>query len=404
MNKNKNINNLNIFDKIRNEKGNLIPFKSKKNFLGNKKYFPSISKEWKNSTYVYNKNNIINLPINDLNVNSLIKYYFNLRFVPKFIFKKYKPRWMRRYSMNKIYVSKAEIKHTNKKAIITIYSYNREKIVLLKKIRLLKKTFLKNFILLINNNNEYLEELFTKNSLLYKQLMILRRYKLKLNLNKYKFEEKLLYKLSNIIGKYYNKKIEFNIVNIKSIIYNSDIFTKILAHKVSKKNNTPLRMMKYVLKKALIPKINKIKEKNRLIKNVDIALLENKYKNVHLTSVLESNNTNDLLSKQFNSILYNNSSNKNFILMYNTIFNSINYKNLSGIRLEVKGRLTKRYRADRALYKVKWKGGLRNISSSYKGLSTVKMRGYLNSNVEHSLFISKRRVGAFAVKGWVSGK
>jgi hypothetical protein len=32
------------------------------------------------------------------------------------------------------------------------------------------------------------------------------------------------------------------------------------------------------------------------------------------------------------------------------------------------------------------------------------MRGYLNSNVDYSIFTSTRRVGAFAVKGWVSGK
>ena len=46
---------------------------------------------------------------------------------------------------------------------------------------------------------------------------------------------------------------------------------------------------------------------------------------------------------------------------------------MSGIRLEVKGRLTKRYRADRAIFKVKWKGGLKNIDSSFKGLSSVNL-------------------------------
>ena len=44
---------------------------------------------------------------------------------------------------------------------------------------------------------------------------------------------------------------------------------------------------------------------------------------------------------------------------------------MGGIRLEVKGRLTKRYRADRSVFKVKWKGGLKNIDSSFKGLSSV---------------------------------
>ena len=37
--------------------------------------------------------------------------------------------------MNKIFVSKAEIKHTNSKAIITIYAYNKETLVLLRKIK-----------------------------------------------------------------------------------------------------------------------------------------------------------------------------------------------------------------------------------------------------------------------------
>jgi hypothetical protein len=77
---------------------------------------------------------------------------------------------------------------------------------------------------------------------------------------------------------------------------------------------------------------------------------------------------------------------------------------MAGVRLETKGRLTKRYRADRAIFKVRWKGGLKNIDSSFKGLSSVNMRGYLNSNVDYSIFTSKRRIGAFAVKGWLSGK
>ena len=77
---------------------------------------------------------------------------------------------------------------------------------------------------------------------------------------------------------------------------------------------------------------------------------------------------------------------------------------MGGIRLEAKGRLTKRYRADRALFKVKWKGGLKNIDSSYKGLSSVNLRGFIRPNVEYSIHTSKRRIGAFAVKGWISGK
>ena len=68
---------------------------------------------------------------------------------------------------------------------------------------------------------------------------------------------------------------------------------------------------------------------------------------------------------------------------------------MRGIRLEVKGRLTKRYRADRSIYSLKWKGGLKNVDSSFKRLSSVLFRGnsksnmylihYLNLNVELEL-------------------
>ena len=71
---------------------------------------------------------------------------------------------------------------------------------------------------------------------------------------------------------------------------------------------------------------------------------------------------------------------------------------MGGARLIVKGRLTRRYRADRAVYKFKWKGGLKNIDSAFKGLSTVTYRGYMDSNVERSIFVSKRRIGSFGVK------
>lgn len=39
--------------------------------------------------------------------------------------------------------------------------------------------------------------------------------------------------------------------------------------------------------------------------------------------------------------------------LYNIVFNSIKYKNMGGIRMEVKGRLTPRYRADRSVYKLR---------------------------------------------------
>jgi len=95
--------------------------------------------------------------------------------------------------------------------------------------------------------------------------------------------------------------------------------------------------------------------------------------------------------------------NTNF-LKKKIIFNSIKYKNFNGIKLLVKGRLTKRYRADRAIYKIRWIGGLKNRDASFRNLSSVNFRGFLNSNVEYSIGVGKRRIGAFAVQGWISGK
>jgi inosine/xanthosine triphosphate pyrophosphatase family protein len=59
------------------------------------------------------------------------------------------------------------------------------------------------------------------------------------------------------------------------------------------------------------------------------------------------------LKELYNNIISNNIIDKDYNKMYDILFNSIKYKNMAGVRLEVKGRLSKRYRADRALFKVK---------------------------------------------------
>lgn len=397
---------LSIFSKYIKNNAKLIPFNIKTCDIGITKYLPPVSKEWKNSIYVFNSNNIKNLPIYDVNINSLLKNYFNLHFNSEFLFKKYIPRKKRRLSLNKIFVSKAEIKHTNSKAILTVYTYNREKISLLKKIKLLKKSFYANIKLLMSKKNQlnYGYPLYNKGIkvLLNQELILLRKYKLILNLNKSKFEEKLLYKLKNLIIKYYNKKVVFNIVNLRSIMLNSDIFTKILTLKLKNRKASVLRTMKILLNKVILAQKKGTIAKDFYIKKGN--LLENKFKNRNLNSILKDNNLSELLNKLYFNVILNNNLNKGFIKIYEIIFDSINYKNMAGVRLEVKGRLSKRYRADKALFKVRFKGGLKNIDSSYKGLSSVNMRGYAKPNVEYSIFTSKRRIGSFAVKGWVSGK
>jgi hypothetical protein len=233
--------------------------------------------------------------------------------------------------------------------------------------------------------------------LLYKEFQLYRRYKFKLNLSKSKFEEHLLYNLISLISKYYNKKVELNFVNLKSIILNSDLFTKILVIKLKKKSFPIIhRLMSFVVNRAVIPKVNKIIERIKPgSKNINLDLLENKFSNYNLNFNLKKRTLDNLLNK----VYYNHDIYKNYMELYKIIFNSIKYKNMDGIKLEIRGRLTKRYRADRSVFRLRRKGGLNNKDSSYKSLSSVIKRGYMNSNVEYSIFTSKRRIGAYAVKG-----
>jgi len=230
--------------------------------------------------------------------------------------------------------------------------------------------------------------------------------------------------LSKAISKYYGKKVEFNIVNLKSIAHNADIFTEILTSKIKKEGASPLHAMRDLLTKVKLPKVNRIIETGRIEKGVNDNLVENKFKNNSLSLILNKKFLSDLFPISFvegktkdslNQLLYNittsnsekndeKESQKDILKIRDAILDNIKYKNMAGARLRVKGRLTRRYRADRAVYKLKWKGGLKNIDSAFKGLSTVVFRGHLDSNVEKSMLASKRRIGSFAVKGWFSGK
>lgn len=444
----------NIFYKnINYNKFKLVPFNIKVNYVGYTKYFPADSKEWRNKVYFFNSNSMKNFPVYDINVNKLLISYFNLYIGNKIMMVKHISSYIKGLSFNKIYVSKPEIKHTNSKAIITVYIFNREIIPMIKNIdklkkkinlslkfatiplsikkNLLKKNFFFNtFYTFLKGKKNWSKDInlqfYSKifKFMLYKELIFLRRYKYKLNLNNYKFYSVFLQKLGRLISKIFNKKIEFNIVNLQSIALHTDIFTEFLKKKLGKKRKkiNVGRIMNFVKARVKLPKENSIIERNRVVKNIDFNLLENKYRNININSMVNKynldyilkglNNYNDIYLKKRLSIakyifLKKKSlifKNKYLSLIKETLFNSIKYKNIAGIRLEIKGRLTRRYRADRAIYRVRWKGGLKNTDSAFKGLSTVTFRGYANSNVEYSLKTSKRRIGAFAVKGWISGK
>lgn len=470
-------NKLKIFNNNINNKYKLIPFNLKLSDY-REKYEAPVSKEWKNTAYFYDKNNIKNIPLNNLNLNKMIKSYFNLHFKNKFIHLKHMSLKRRHSLLRRIYVSNAEIKHTNNKVIITLYVLNTQKKILYKRymkskrffeslrfkilkiqrnffenrIKTLKdkliKSFLNNkFILrrtkvwefkfellnkIINycnlSFNRYIKKNIFNKFKFVRKINIIRRHVYGYKINKFKFEEiYFLYKLNNLLVKFLNKKIEYNIINLKSLVYNTDIFTKALALKLKKRKFSVMRGINSIINRARFPKVNTVKERADLRKLKDINLVHNKFKDGHLLSTLKNNedifmflkNMYNVHSKYLRSqtlkitdlesqnpfyTLIGINNNKMDKIIKKSTFDLIRHKNMGGIRLEVRGRLTRRYRADRAVYKLKWKGGLKNIESSFNRLSSGLYRGHFKPNVTYSVANSKRRIGAFAVKGWISSK
>jgi len=463
-----------IFTKKINNKYRTIPINVTNNTLGITKNFPVATKEWFNSIYAFNKSSLKNLTISDKNLAKLIKSYFNLYLSKNILKSKNIAIRFRRLAVNKIFISRAELKHTSSKVRITLYVYNEERRILIRKIKRIEALLfpsinytsnnkllsleekiniiknhgnnvsfldrlkrlkyylieqlkveesnnirdnldkLSNIIAICENDTvslKYYENTYKNlyfNRELEKEIKTIVYYKLLLDLNKSKFENKLLYKLKPLISKLFNKEVEFNIINLKTLYLNSDIFTEAISLKLKNRDNKLLRVLRYALSMVKLPKVNRIKEQYNKI-NVK-ELWVNKVNNLNLIGNEYENK--DILNKLLLD-LFNNTSfikeekvidfNKDKTLIY-FILNSLKYKNMAGVRLEAKGRLTRRFTASRSVFKIKWKGSLKNIDSSYRGLSSIILRGHVKSNVEYSIVTSKTRNGAFGIKGWISSK
>ena len=108
-----------------------------------KDFAPAV-RQWKDSIYVYNKNTLSLIPEANRIAIKLIKGYFNLfnfKLEKKLRNKRLKFR-LRKISINKLFVSGGEFKHTNDKINITLYLFNRQKHNYLLKI---KKRFINLF-------------------------------------------------------------------------------------------------------------------------------------------------------------------------------------------------------------------------------------------------------------------
>jgi len=321
--------------------------------------------------------------------------------------------------MNKYYSSLINLFETNvltNKEILSIfndkvkyiYTLFEENKIWKKKIFLSKETLdrpVKRLYTLVNFIKKEVEEGYRNAHLL------LPLYLFWFNQNKFKMN--LIEKLSNLVKNLYNKEVVFNIVNLKKMHLSSDIYTQAVVLKLKNRDNKLYRVLKSSLRKIKIPNFSKINEKNNK-PNKD-EFIDNKIRNSLINSMFTKEDVKDPL----NNLLLNffpsaenlqksvvkkgyvkncSISLKDYVLMY------LKHIKVRGIRVEAKGRLTRRFTASRSVFKMKWKGGLKNVDSSFKGLSTIMLRGYIKSNAQYSFISSKNRNGAFGVKGWVSNK
>lgn len=368
-------------------------------------------RNWKNSIYAYNKNAVSLIPIKSRFVMKLIKGYFNSYHLEleSLLRKERLRRRYRKISTNRIFLSDGEFKHTNDKVNITLYVYNRQKLNYLLK---LKKRYIKLFskarfirklklirnvgLIILNqqkNKSTILANVLPKynskvnsvqniyyNKFIKKSLKRLRYYmfyKQILYINKAKFENSYLQGLIGLIRKIYNKNVEFKIINLKYFYFNSNIYSQPLELKLKKKRKV-LRYLKVLIRKAKIKNI-KLVEKSKKFFTVN-----NFDKDNLINSLIQQNTTNTEYLKKI-------------------ILNEIKYKRVSGVRLEAAGRLTRRFSASRSQRRTKYKGNLENAYSSIKGYPTPVLRGNFKANLQRTVINSTSRVGAFGVKGWVSG-
>ena len=235
-------------------------------------------------------------------------------------------------------------------------------------------------------------------------------YLLMINTVKFKtpFVSKLLYFLKNV----YKKNVELNIVNLNKMHLSSEIYTQVVSLKLKNRDNKLFRVLRWSLNKVKLPNVSRMTERLN-ISNRDDYLI-NKIRNTYINSMfnnVDSDPLNNLLLRFFSridnleiNIKKRLSIIKRPISLYKYIIRSLKHIKLAGIRVEAKGRLTRRFTASRSVFKMRWKGGLKNVDSSFKGLSAIMLRGDRKSNVEYSMLSSKNRNGAYGVKGWVSSK
>ena len=325
----------------------------------------------------------------------------------RILFKRRRPN-KSRYSANKIYISRAELKHSNTKLVIILYTYNKKKLSVEQSIikfvdftrtkksvigNKIKNTIIHNkllstmkdrfflfkrwgnaFLIITGGLLKYLLSNLKKKHVYNAPLYNILKWKKSLKLeqvyfnltksiafDKSKFSNLLLnlrnLGLISLLQKMYNKKIEIKLIELKSIHLNSDVFSSAVALKLRDRKNKVVS----ILRKAIL----------QMVRIPDLHTL------ITLDDSMEKINKHNILK-------------------------TLKQQVVSGARFEAKGRLTRRLTALRAVYKYRYTGSLKNIRSSFNNNSSTMLRGHVKPNSQYTIINSKTRNGSFGLKGWVS--
>jgi hypothetical protein len=278
---------------------------------------------------------------------------------------------------NKIFIDVVEIKYFINKIHVYIHVYNRLKLNIankIKRIKLAKKDTILNIKLPLQMHFTLSKKLF----ILHNNINLYKIYTSMLFINNYKLNTFNIHKIKYILYKLLGKKLEIKITNIKYFYINNNIMLNTLTRKINKnsykiKQKTQvLRILRKSLRFAKIGTLVWYLKLKKLIVNNNKFLI-NKY--------LE-------LSEHFN--------NKNNLL--NVVFNKSSNIHMLGLRLEAKGRITKRLTASRTIKKVNYKGNISNIYSKINNNSSINFKGYQRSNINYLNNNNQNLLGTYGIK------
>jgi hypothetical protein len=181
-----------------------------------------------------------------------------------------------------------------------------------------------------------------------------------------------------LLAKNYNKKVQLRVVRLRSPELNASVLAQHLATELNQRTSSPLRLLRIALKTVRIPIVDL-----KLYYLKRTSLLRKKYSELY--NSISTLSVGDL--KKINKTL-----------VRNDIIANTRYKAITGVKIQIAGRLTRRATAAKGIVKTGQTGGLRNIDSSVLGLPVGLLRGHQKPNVQKSYYNSTTKNGAFNVR------